>query len=220
MKMPVLQAANQILFQPKIFKYTPLFANLMKEKKEKKRWGLILFIVFIMIGTSVSFVFFGFSPATERVKYNGFSFVNNGNIWISKINGREAAFSFLPSEVESVSAFEDFSKRLQGKFEIDVTYDFNSTYKESIALAQHQMGLTLTQYNIFVRKGFTTNNTFNLPIITCNNSTLNVPVIYFRYSNVTNIHMENNCIIAEASTNADFIKVKDRLLYGILGVIK
>ena len=192
----------------------------MKEKKQKKRWGLILFIVFIMIGTSVSFVFFGFSPATERVKYNGFSFVNNGNIWIAKINGREAAFSFLPSEVESVSAFEDFSKRLQGKFEIDVTYDLNSTYKESIALAHHQMGLTLAAYSIFVRKGFTANNTFNLPIITCDNATINVPVVYFRQGNTTNIHIENNCIIAEASANADFIMVKDRLLYGMLGVMK
>ena len=192
----------------------------MKEKKQKKRWGLILFIVFIMIGTSVSFVFFGFSPATERVKYNGFSFVNNGNIWIAKINGREAAFSFLPSEVESVSAFEDFSKRLQGKFEIDVTYDLNSTYKESIALAHHQMGLTLAAYSIFVRKGFTANNTFNLPIITCDNATINVPVVYFKHGNATNINIENNCIIAEASANADFIMVKDRLLYGMLGVMK
>lgn len=192
----------------------------MKEIKEKKKWGLIFFIILIMIGTSVSFVFFGFSPATERVKYNGFSFVNNGNIWIAKINGKDAAFSFLPSEVESVFAFDDFSSKLQNKFEIDVTYDLNSTYKEAIALAQHQMSLTLEQYNVYVRKGFTANNTFNLPVITCNGSTLNVPVVYFRYSNTTNIHLEDSCIVAEASANVDFIKIKDRLLYGILGVIK
>ncbi len=192
----------------------------MKEKREKKRWGLILFIIFIMIGTSVSFVFFGFSPATERVKYNGISFVNNGNVWIAKINGREAAFSFLPSEVESAFGFDDSIKILQGKFEIDATYDLNSTFAQAIALAQHQMALTLSQYNIYIRKGFTANNTFNLPIITCGNATLNVPVVYFRHGNTTSIHVEDNCVIAEASSNADFIKVKDRLLYGILGVIK
>lgn len=194
----------------------------MKEKKERKKWGLILFIVLIMIGTSFSFVFFGFSPATEKIKYNGYSFTftPNQNIWVAKINGREAAFSFLPKDVEGIFAFEDISTRLNGKFEIDTTSDLNSTFKESIALAQHQMGLTLAAYNIYLRKGFTTNNTFNLPIITCYDSTLNVPVIYFRYGNTTNIHVENNCIIAEAITNADFIKVKDRLLYGILGVMK
>jgi len=192
----------------------------MKEKKEKKRWGLIMFIVFIMIGTSVSFVFFGFSGVTEKAKYNGFTFTNNNNVWIAKINGMEAAFSFLPGEVESVFASGDFRPILQGKAEIDATYDLNSTFKGSIALAQHQLGLTLAQYNIYVRKGFTTNNTFNLPVITCSDSTLNVPVVYFKYSNATNIHIENNCVIAEAATNADFIKVKDKLLYGMLGVIK
>jgi len=192
----------------------------MKEKKEKKKWGLILFMVFIMIGTSFSFVFFGFSSIDEKVKYKELTFTNNNNIWIAKINGKEAAFSFLPSELEDIIALDDSIKILQGKFEIDVTYDLNGTFKESIALAQHQMGLTLAQYNIFVRKGFTANNTFNLPIITCNDSTLNVPVIYFMHGNSTKIDAENSCIIAEAKSNADFIMVKDRLVYGILGVLQ
>lgn len=192
----------------------------MKEKKEKRKFGLILFIIFIMIGTSVSFVFFGFSPAEDTVKYNGIAFTRAGNIWIAKINGKEAAFSFLPGEVEKVSAFDDSFKRLQGKLEMDVTYDLNSTYKESIALAQHQMGLTLAAYNIYARRGFTTNNSFNLPVITCGDGTVNAPVVYFRQGNSTSIHAENNCVIAEANANADFIRVKDKLLYGALGVVK
>ena len=194
----------------------------MIEKKEKKKWGLILFMVFIMIGTSFSFVFFGFSGASEKEKYNGitFTFIPRDNIWVAKINGKDAAFSFLPSEADNIIALDDSIKILKDKFEIDVTYDLNSTFKESIALAQRQMGLTLAQYNIFVRKGFTANNTFNMPIITCNSATFNVPVAYFRHGNTTNIHSENNCIIAGAATNADVIRIKDRLLYGMLGVMK
>ena len=192
----------------------------MKQKTEKRKWGLIFFIVLIMIGTSFSFVFFGFSGVEEKVKYNGITFAKFPDRWETKINGRQAAFSFLPGEVESISVLDDSFRALQNKFEIDATYDLNSTYKESIALAQHQMGLTLSAYDIYLRKGFTANNTYNLPIITCNNATQNVPVVYFRQGNSTSIHSENNCIIAEASTNADFIKVKDRLLYGIMGVMK
>ncbi|MBI2653511.1 hypothetical protein HYX02_01740 [Candidatus Woesearchaeota archaeon] len=194
---------------------------MMKEKKEKKKWGLILFLVFIMLGTTFSFVFFGFSPVTEKAKYNGliFSFIPRDNIWIAKINGKDAAFSFLPKDADDVLVFDDSFKMLEGRFEIDVTSDANSTFKEAIALAQHQMGLTLAQYNIYVRKGFTANSTFSLPVIICKDATLIVPIVYFNYGNTTNIHVENNCIIAEASSNADFIKVKDRLLYGILGVM-
>lgn len=192
----------------------------MKGKREKRKWGLIIFIVFIMIGTSFSFVFYGFSNTTERVKYDEYTFTNQNGVWTAKINGKEAAFSFQPKDAENVFAFDDSFKRLQGRLEIDITYDFNNTFKEAIALAQHQLGLTLANYGIYLRRGFTANNTYNLPIITCKDATLAVPVVYFRYGNTTNIHVENDCIIAEAVNNADFIRVKDRLLYGILGVMK
>lgn len=192
-----------------------------KEKnKEKKKWGLILFIIFIMIGTSVSFVFLGFGQQNELIKYNGIKFVGYADRWEAKINGKPAAFSFLPNEVENVPASDDAIAKLHGKFEIDATYDLNSSYKEPIALAQHQMGLTLAAYDIYLRKGFTSNNTYSIPIIRCEDSTQNVPVIYFRHGNITGIHAEGNCIIAEANANADFIRVKDRILYGVLGVVK
>ena len=196
----------------------------MKEAKEKKKWGLIAFIVLIMIGTTFSFVFFGFSPGNDVVRYNGIKFVDNGNpangkLWIAKINGNEAAFSFLPGEVETISSSGDFSRMLQNKLEIDVTSDSNSTYKEAIALAEHQMSLTLNAYNVYLRQGFATNNTFNLPVITCNDAASNIPVVYFKHGNSTGIHIDGNCVIAEASSNADFIRLKDRLLYGIFGVI-
>jgi len=191
----------------------------MKEKNPKRRWGLILFLVIIMVGTSFSFVFSGFSPSVERVKYNGFSFSTNGQIWTAKISGQEAAFSFLPADVQDIQVKNDFSKILSGKYEIDTTSEVNSTNKEYIALAEHQMGLTLGSYNIYLSKGFTTNTSFSLPVITCANATQYTPIIYFRHGNSTSISVQSNCVIAEASSNTDFIRVKDRLLYGILGVM-
>ncbi|MBI4143260.1 hypothetical protein HY487_00080 [Candidatus Woesearchaeota archaeon] len=192
----------------------------MKQKKEKKRWGLIFFLVFIMIGTSFSFIFFGFSPQNEIAKYNGIKFIKkpSQNIWLAEIGGKEAAFSFLPNEVEDIAMQNP--EKLQNRLEIDATYDLNSTRKQAIALAQHQMALTLASYNIYLRKGFTSNNTFGLPVITCKDSSLNVPVVYFRQGNSTRISSENSCIIAEGKTDADIIRVKDRIVYGVLGVVK
>ena len=192
----------------------------MKERKEKRKWGLIFFIVLIMIGTSFSFVFFGFSPGSENARYNGIKFDRLSDRWEAKINGKTAAFSFLPNEVENINVSEDVANMLQGKFEIDVTSDLNDSNNESIALAQHQMGLTFLAYSIYVRKGFTSNNTFNFPIINCSDATPKVPVVYFKHGNVTRIHSQNSCIIAESPSSVDFIKVKDRLLYSTLGVLK
>ncbi len=192
----------------------------MKARKEKKKWWLIIFIVIIMIGTTFSFVFFGFSGVDETVKYNGIKFVRLPDRWEAKINGITAAFSFSPKDVENIVLAQDISSLLSNKLEIDTTSDVNSSFKEPIALAQHQMGLVLSNYNIFLRKGFSTNTSFNLPIITCSNATSNVPVIYFKHGNITQVKAENNCVFAEASSDLDFLRLKDRILYGMLGVMK
>ena len=195
----------------------------MPDKKQKRRWGLMLFLVIIMIGTSFSVFLFGGSPQSDVVRYNGIKFVSNnlqGKLWIASINGKQAAFSFLPEEVKDIKEPDELYKKFQDKIEIDVTYDLNNTYKESIALSQHQMGITLSEYGIFLRKGLTENSTFSLPIITCKDATANVPVVYFKSGNSTRIYLDNDCVIAEASTNIDFIKAKDRLLYAVLGVMK
>ncbi len=101
----------------------------MKDRKEKKKWGLIIIMVFIIIGTSFS-IFSGFQPQKEAVKYNGIKFVRSNNAWLAKINGRDAAFSFPPTEVASIGMQQDIASRLQDKFEIDTTSYLNSTYKE------------------------------------------------------------------------------------------
>lgn len=191
----------------------------MKERKEKKRWGLIAFMVVVMIGTTFSFVFFGFSGVNETIGYKGIKFVRVVDRWEAKIQGVVAAFSFLPSEVEDIKVQQDIFKKLQNKYEIDATSEVNSTFKEAIALAEHQMGLTLSNFNVYLGKGFT-NSSYNFPVITCNASTDNVPVVYFRQANSTRIYSEGKCVIAEAPTNSDFTRVKDRLLYGILGVME
>ena len=68
--------------------------------------------------------------------------------------------------------------------------------------------------------GFTEENKFDFPIITCDDATESIPVIYFRGANQTAIYEEANCIIAEAKREADFLRIKDRLIFGVFGVIE
>jgi hypothetical protein len=82
------------------------------------------------------------------------------------------------------------------------------------------MAITLNNFNIFVRQGFTAENDYNFPVITCEDPTNFVPVIYFRSFNETKVYMEDNCIIAEALRQEDVERIKDRMVYGILGIIK
>lgn len=177
------------------------------------------FIGIIMVFSAFGIIFFGFGAGSGgSVKYNGLKFTGKGNFWSVNANGREALFTYLPDEAASINVESSAVERLKNVVQIDTTSEFNDTLAEPIALAQFQMGTTLLNFNIFVRNGFTSEHQ-NFPVITCKDATKFVPVIYFKWSNATNVHMENNCIIAEAANAADAIRLKDRLVYGILGII-
>ena len=192
---------------------------LRREKSNIGKKMIVYFIGITMVFSVFGVIFFGFGAGSSgTVKYNGFEFIDKGNFWSVNINGREALFTYLPDEAASINVESSAVEKLKGVVQIDTTSEFNDTLAEPIALAQFQMGTTLFDFNIFARNGFTAEYDHFL-IITCKDATQFVPVIYFKESNTTNVHMENNCIIAEAANAADMLRLKDRLVYGILGVI-
>ena len=220
-----LRVLFSILFSnfTKTFKYILYSLFLMRrqhgEGGKKKIFGYILII--IMFGSIFTFIFFGFNTggvASGSVDYNGFEFINRGTHWSTSIDGREALFTYLPDDLGFIFVNLEVINALKNKIQIDVTSDFNDTSAESIAVAQYQIGITLNNFDLFVRNGFTSTQK-NFPVITCDDSSNFVPVIYFKSSNETRVYLDGNCIIAEASDPADIIRIKDRLVYGILGII-
>jgi len=189
-------------------------------KRERNAKIMVFFMAFIMIGSVFGVIFFGYNQQENKVKYNKVEFTQKESLWSVRINNKEAVFNYLPTDVEDIEIEEDVLNRLANLVEIDPTSDINNSFKEHIALAQHQMTLTLNNFNIYVRAGFTAENEFSMPVITCKDSTSNVPVVYFIESNQTKIYLKNNCIIAEGKDGFDFLRITDRLLYKILGIME
>ena len=190
------------------------------DRADKTKKFMVYFIGFIMISSVFGIIFYGFSSGGASAEYNGFKFFNRGDFWSANIDGREAMFTYFPSEIEGIPADDNAVSRLKNTLQIDITSDINGTFAEGIALAEYQMGITLSNFDVFTRNGFTNQTKYNAPVITCNNATNFVPVVYFTKGNATRIYMQGNCVIAEAANNADVIRLKDRLVYGILGIIK
>lgn len=193
----------------------------MKKPERKKLFSkegiLTLVIIFVMTSSVIGFMWG--KDSSNTMKYKDFTFLRANSQWVLKTKTFDFAFDYFPSEIESILIPNEAAQKIKGTVEIDITYDFNSTYSESIASVQYSMEQNLKAFDIYIRKGFTSNNTYSMPIITCNDSTEIVPVIYFKESNETKVFIENNCIIAEGSSEIDFIKIKDRLLYSFLGII-
>jgi|TARA_B100001964_G_C14254112_1_gene611399 hypothetical protein len=208
-----------------IFKYRHNLLFLMRRTRDsgKKINKIMVYLMgFIMVGSIFGVVFFGFGSGggTGSVKYNDFKFVNKGSFWSTTFDGREASFTYFPSDVEFIEVNNDIIGRLKNKIEIDATSDFNDAFAKQISLAEYNMGITLNNFNVFVRQGFTAENDYDFPVITCENATDFVPVIYFKSFNETKVYLENSCIIAEALRQDDIERIKDRLVYGMLGIIE
>lgn len=190
-----------------------------QEKKFPKEKLMVLFIAFVMIFSVVGYMF-GRNGSEEKLSYNDYKLVRKGSQWSIVVDNKEAVFDYFPVEVENINVSYDIIESIMNTLEVDTTYDINSSYSESIAYSQYEIALMLNEhFNIYVRNGFTTNNTFGLSVITCDDATDIVPVIYFKESDEVKVYSEGNCIIAEGRNDLDFVKIKDRLMYGVLGII-
>jgi hypothetical protein len=188
-------------------------------KEEKKRLVISLFIVFIMVSSVIGYMFG--SGGAEKYEYNDHSFIKrNNNEWLLKYNGENLIFNLFPEQVEDIEVNFDVSEALGGKAEIDTTFDPDDELAEAIALAQYTFSEVITKTSdSFVMVGMTEENEFDLPIINCEDATDKVPVLYFKKSDSTSVELEDNCIIIEAKSAIDILAVKDRILYGLLGII-
>tara|TARA_Y100000310_G_scaffold343214_1_gene449830 strand:+ start:1699 stop:2280 length:582 start_codon:yes stop_codon:yes gene_type:complete len=193
----------------------------MKKENNKSKIIWAAFIGFIMISSVFGVMFFGFTNLEEKKEYKGAIFTRINNGFTTKINKKQVPFSYFPTEVENINIDQEAITRIKNTAEVDMTYNPNSIYSQQIALIQYNIEPILRDFfNIYTRKGFTTNNSYNIPIIDCSQSTPNVPVLYFKESNTTRVYLENDCIIAEASKGNEFLRIADRILYGMFGIIE
>lgn len=191
-----------------------------QNKIEKRNKAIVLFIALIMISSVFGVIFFGFSPAETKLKYNDLTFTQKNNYWTVNINKKLAFFNYFPTEVENIKINSEIINNIKNTLEVDFTSDFNSTSNEDIAFAQYQLANMLnTHFNIYLREGFTSENEHNFPVILCKDATKTVPIFYFKESNQTNIYVEEDCVIMEFKDGKDVIKIKDRILYGLFNII-
>lgn len=191
------------------------------KKKEKSRGKFFsIFIVVIMSMSIIGFLIGGGGGGEQKLEYNDQTFTRRGNEWVTLVNNRQLVFDYFPEQVEDIKINPEIIAKLK-TLEIDITYDINDSFAETIALSQYMMQQNLGAVtNIYLRQGLTTSNDFNIPIITCDDATDSVPVLYFKQSNETKIYLEENCIMIEADSEAELLMIKDRLLYGYFEVIK
>jgi len=195
--------------------------------KAEKQAGMIVLFLFVLLAIFLIIVFF--KTKAPGYDYNGFDVqeIDLGNTTVYRTtmyinNAAEPRFlnsRYGPREIESFEA-DEFRKDILDKKKLYATVDpdQNLTGKTMIALFEINNLIELF-YGIGV-DGALTHNANNYTEKSCTDVNSEEGVIWLKLDNENKITNENGCIIIKGVTEEDLIKGADRLIFGLLKVIK
>ena len=164
---------------------------LRKEKKNKSKYILGLFIVVLMASSALAlFGGGGNSGGNGGLSYNDYDFYLQSGKYLSTIDGVAYSFDFLPGDVEDMS------------FEV---YPFST---DRVYIDSESLDVVPKLELAFANKGF-------LPISEARECDSGNVVIKVIDGEDNKIYIDNACIVLEGNP----FKTSDRLIYWLLGVI-
>jgi flagellar basal body-associated protein FliL len=190
------------------------------DNREKKKKLISIFIIAVMVLSTLGVVIFGFTDSGQNSDYGGIGFKQANQKWSAKINGISYQFNLHPTQLDSLNVSSNVMSMLKNAQVVGITYDPESALKQEMALAQYELSSVLQQNGKLVVNGFTKKTSFKVPVITCGNSSVETPILIMEDGNSTHIRSDSSCIILEAGQDGEFIALSERLQYGFLDVIK
>jgi len=189
------------------------------ERKNDKRKQIILSIVLSAVMIFSAFGVMIGSFTNNEMNYNGHTFEIKGSKYVTKINGNEMEFDFLPPTTESINLSNDTARKIKESYVLMITFDPS---QESNLPVMELVRFDLSQKlgKIMISGVMSSSEQYqNFSIITCENATQQSLVIILNMSDNTSITDTGNCIYLNAR-GSEFLRLRDRVLYSYYGVIK
>jgi hypothetical protein len=204
-------------------------------KKSKSLLFMIIALVIIIaiIGGILLVSKYAF-PNKNKIEYNHYVFEKyEGNKWMTQqlIRGQIYNIPFyynpeqvldIPVDPKSITAIRSFRAYTNGT--VFITVDPYESSKVVIADVEYAriLGTAYNIYNMKVASAISqqANQTTDIPVITCKDSSKNVLVIYQKVSDKNLISVKGNCITLESSNATESIRVADAFAFRLLNIIK
>lgn len=195
----------------------------MRERGTKWKRNLVsAFIILVMVLSVLAIMLSREEGTGQTKKYRDYKFTAKDNKWYLNTEGSNwVDFDYFPADVENISITGDIDGRILNTKMLYLTFNPENATKSTDKFRFDFTNLLANQYGIYVANSITKNSTqYILPLITCKNATAFVPVIELKFGNQTGIYVKDNCIIAEAQSSEDMTKLRDAVIYNLLGVVK
>lgn len=189
---------------------------------QEKQAFVIIFILVVLTAGILILIAMNKGGGTTSLDYNGYEIqeTREGNYVGYRtrvfINNQGPFFMntrYSPKDLEDIPIEEKLRPYLDNKTEFFVHItDLNSSFKGETTIAA-------LEFNSLIERFYSIPVKYEDNINDCNSSDNDTLVMDFRLGNQNKVNIENGCIIAEAITQKDFIRIADRIIFHLLGIM-
>lgn len=188
----------------------------IKQRKQRKSQiimgGVLVFLMlFGMMGI------FTYNNSSADYEYNGFEFTWDGRMYYTEIEGKEMSFYTLPPQLVDINVTPTFKNKIRSRG-MYITFNPNQESNNLIFIDVVRNDLTKNIQSYVISTITEPSDTYDLPIITCENATSTIPVIYINVGNETSVKQEGECLILNGK-QSDLLRIRDLIIYTFYGVI-
>lgn len=196
-----------------------------KDDSGKRKALFTILVGFVLVSSIIGFTLsaipFGLQESSGKMEYNGFEFFQTQDGIAAKVDGQVIGFTYFPSELEGFEA-GNITAALKSARLIYSTSDPESALAPAISGAEFDIGRVVeARHNSFLQPVFTAANAYNRSVITCSDANPLIPVLYFNFTNTTtSVAKEGSCVKINVDSENALNKVRDRVIYELLGIMK
>ena len=204
-------------------KKTRRMKELEKRHKKERRNKIIMSLVLAILMFGSIFGIWARSLGSEKIIYNDYKFKVQyvdeveSNVYVTKVDGKEIYLYGRPEVAMNL----EVNGNLTDFFNKAMYVVFTNNNEEKISYVSDHIRYELTTLSQIPMSGALDKKYDNFDdynVITCENASETMPVIYMKESNSsTQINLTDNCLNVDINFR-DLAYVRDRLLLSALGV--
>jgi hypothetical protein len=210
-----------------------------KEAEEPPKNSTLSFIflaaLLILVLLGIVFIprYFAAKEKQENA-YNGFDFTHDGEFWFTVVSKGNQPFSipfyYHPKDLEDIVVEEGVRDKffaMQGNGSIFVAVDPEAGNNKVVIAGVEVAKITGDRYGLlnvptksaFLRAPVSATVNTQTPILNCANATSKRMIVAIIASDKNLVSSRNNCIVLESKNYNESIRVADRAMYHLLGIM-
>lgn len=166
---------------------------------ESKKVLISLFLAFLMISSIAGFIVGNPLDNSERIEYNGYTFVPTNQGYLTYLGDNQILISSDPRNVQLYKGLEDFTlEKLNSASRIYFTFNPSDNLQNSFAYFDANIRPRLTR-SITTACTEDVEGCETIPIITCQDANADNIVIQIDSSETSSITFNNNCLLLQGN---------------------